>query len=97
MATREKAFAAGTWQSTTASSAALDVSDLEDVVVMLAGTFAGTLKVDVSFDGTNFAEWGSKTAPAAYATIPACKAIKMRCSAYTSGTPRAGVVGLVKK
>jgi hypothetical protein len=87
------AVAAGTWQSSTASSAAVDVSHLTDVQVALAGTFVGTVFVDVSWDGTNFAAWGSLTAPGAYTKIPQCKQFKMRTSAYTSGTPNAGYTG----
>lgn len=84
---------AGAWQTSTASSAAVDVSHLTDVQVALAGTFVGTWFVDISFDGTTFAAWGSLTAPGPYVKIPQCKQFKMRCSAFTSGTALAGFSG----
>lgn len=87
------AVAAGTWQSSTANSTAVDVSHLTDVQVSLAGTFVATVFVDISWDGTTFAAWGSLTAPGAYVKVPQCKQFRMRTSAYTSGTPSAGYSG----
>jgi hypothetical protein len=82
------------WQAATGSSSAVDVSECTDITVTLFGTFVATVFVDVSMDGTNFAPWGSLTAPGAYTKIPACKAFKMRTSAYTSGTPKAACSAL---
>lgn len=89
--------AAGSWQSSTASSAAVDVSHLNRVRVGLGGTFVGTLFVDVSFDGTTFVPWQSLTAPGVYNELPACKQFKIRTSAYTSGTPAVGYGGVDAK
>lgn len=82
--------ATGTWATSTATSAAYDVSDLHDVTVMVGGTFVGTWFIDVSWDGTTFAAWESRTTPGAYTKLPACKQFKVRCSAFTSGTAVVG-------
>lgn len=87
--------ATGTWATSTATSAAVDVSHLRDLKVMLGGTFVGTWVVDISWDGTTFVPWeAGRTTPGVYTTIPACKAFKMRCSAFTSGTAVVGYAGI---
>lgn len=67
--------------------AAVDVSSLSDVVVQVSGTFVGTVQIEVSQDGTNFAQFGAnQTAPGILEITIPCKQIRSRCSAYTSGT-----------
>lgn len=82
------------WQAAPGSSDAVDVRHLTDVYVGLAGTFVATVFVDISFDGTNFLAFESRTTPGAYTKLPPCMAFKMRTSAYTSGTPKAACGGL---
>lgn len=92
MANRQGSIAAGNWQSGNNTSTAVDVSDLESVVVILGATVAlsgGTsVALQISMDGTTFVTWDSaKTAVGAYATIPSCKMIRASTSAYSAGTP----------
>jgi hypothetical protein len=97
MANEYGSVAAGNWQSGNNASAAIDVSHLKNVVVMLGSTVAlsgGTaVAVEVSWDGTTFATWESKTAVGVYTTIPQCKAFRMKTASYSAGTPVAGYSG----
>lgn len=98
MANEFGSVAAGTWQSGNHSSAAIDVSHLKNVVVMLGSSVAlagGTsITVEVTWDGTTYALWdAAKTAVGAYATIPQCKAFRVTTASYSSGTPVVGYSG----
>jgi hypothetical protein len=74
---------------------AIDVSDLTGVTVALYGTFTGTYKVMASYDGSTFKQVGSSlTAAGKQAVDDAAVAVRIDCSAYTSGTPTATVSGL---
>jgi hypothetical protein len=98
MANEFGSVAAGTWQSGSNASAAIDVSHLKNVVVMLGSTVAlsgGTaVALEVSWDGTTFALWeAAKTAVGIYTTIPQCKEFRMKTSSYSAGTPVVGYSG----
>jgi hypothetical protein len=97
MANEFGSVAAGTWQSGNNASAAIDVSHLKNIVVMLGSTVAlsgGTdVAVEVSWDGTTFALWEGKTAIGAYTTIPQCKMFRMKTTSYSAGTPVVGYSG----
>lgn len=69
-----------------ATGTAVDVSHCDELAVLISGTFVGTVKVEISADGTNWAEYDSKTAPAVVAVTVPCKQVRTRCSAFTSGT-----------
>jgi hypothetical protein len=72
----------------------VDIGHLNDVVVMVGGTFVATLKIQVLIDGTNWIDWDSaKTAPGCLATIRQARAIRPVMTAYTSGTVLAGYSG----
>jgi hypothetical protein len=63
----------------------VDVASAEEIGYLVGGTFVGTIKIEVSFDGTTFVELASLTAPGvALITVPV-KQVRARCSAYTSG------------
>lgn len=99
MATRQGSFPAGSggtaWQSGAHTSPAVDVSDLKDIVVVVVNAGDCTVAVDISMDGTNFAQWdaGTQDGSKVSATIPSCKMIQVRTSEWTSGTPVAGFSG----
>ena len=88
---------AGDWQDEDETSDAVDVSHLKNVVVMLGSTTAlsgGTaVALEVSWDGTTFALWESKTAIGVYATVPQCKAFRMVTSSYSAGVAVVGYSG----
>lgn len=63
----------------------------EQCAVQIWGTFAATLAVEASSDGTNFSAVSSVTAPG-WVSIPfAFKAIRINTTAFTSGTPNAAL------
>lgn len=73
----------------TGETAAVDVSHLEEIAVGAFGTWAGTIELQVSFDGTNFTGHPTLTAKTAVfsgAVGFRCKQIRFSCSAFTSGT-----------
>lgn len=54
--------------------------------VMVSGTFVGTILIELSMDGTSWAQFGSSiTAPGVVKVDVPCKQIRARASAYTSG------------
>lgn len=60
--------------------------------ILVSGTFVATLKIEVSYDGTNWAQFGADvTAPGTVKIDIPVKQVRARVSAYTSGTV---VVGL---
>lgn len=66
-----------------------------DRYVTISGTFVGTIKIEVSNDGTNFVQDGADiTSPKAQAVTGRAKYTRMRCSAYTSGTIVGSMYGI---
>jgi len=56
------------------------------VGVMVSGTFVATIVIEVSFDGTSWAPFGSAlTAPGTVKIDIPVKQVRARCSAFTSG------------
>lgn len=78
-----------------ANNAAIDVSQLTDGSnVIVYGTFTGTVSVQWSHNGTDFVDYSTAlTAPGYKEKIPSCKALRLNCSAYTSGTIKGAVFG----
>lgn len=53
----------------------------------VSGTFVGTVQIEISVDGTNFAITGSAlTAPGSVAIPQAARKVRSNCTAWTSGT-----------
>lgn len=81
-------FSLGSLVATGAATAA-EVAHFEDVGVLVSGTFVGTCEIQVSFDGTTFVSHPTltaKTAPFSGLIGFPCKAVRLNCTAYTSGT-----------
>ncbi len=76
-------------------STAVETSDGESGDVYISGTFVGTVIAEGSPDGTNYSPLtnGTLTAPGTIPVPGSCKKVRIRCSAFTSGTI-VGVVGL---
>ena len=73
----------------------VDVSDLVSIFAVIAGTFTATYQIMVSFDGTNFVQFGSNVTAASNVSLPdATVKIRVDCSAYTSGTPTGAAAGI---
>lgn len=73
----------------TGAGSAVETAHLEDVGVMVGGTFVGTVDVEVSFDGSTFAPHptlNGQTAPFAGTIGFPCKQVRLNVTAYTSGT-----------
>lgn len=65
---------------------AVEVSDYDTVGCFVGGTFVGTVQIEVSFDGTNWAAYGAAlTAPGTVAITIPVKQVRANCTAYTSG------------
>lgn len=82
--------------ASTTTAGEKDVSELEEVAVLVGGTFVGTVDVLVSFDGTTFVPHptlNGKTAPFSGTIGFRCKMIDIECTAYTSGTIKSGFSG----
>ena len=61
-----------------------------DPVFYLDGTFTGTYQPQVSYDGTNWLSVGSALAAPGWVNLPGSSvAFRLKCTAYTSGTPTA--------
>ena len=67
----------------------VDVSHLEDVSILIGGTFVGTVNIEVSMDGTNWVALtgalGGATAPVVALVGLPVKEIRTDVTAYTSG------------
>lgn len=90
--------------SSQAAGTAANVENLDPVCVNIFGTFVGTYTVEGSVDGTNFEalldyfgnSLAGKTA-ALWAQLPAgLKAVRINCTAYTSGDIEGAVGGIDK-
>lgn len=80
-----------------ASGAAIDVAQLFKYSkwVTVSSIGVATYKVEVSNDGTNFVQSGvDKTADFVLEVKEGAKYLRVRCSAYTSGTPVGSVYGI---
>lgn len=78
------------------NGAACDVSDIVSMQFAITGVGTGTYQVQVSYDGTNFVNLGSAfTADGTLAVPDAVKQVRVRCTAYTSGTPVGAVAGVL--
>ena len=85
-----------------AISAGGNVEALEHVMIMIGGTFVGTYSVEGSVDGTTFAAMSDihgnslagLTAPTTRQLPVGLNAVRVNCTAYTSGTIESDVGGL---
>lgn len=77
----------------TGNGAAFSVLGMDlPVGVLVSGTFVATIKIEVSNDGTNWAQFGADvTAPGTVKVDIPVKQVRARCSAFTSGTARCDV------
>lgn len=65
------------------------------VGVLVSGTFVATIKIEVSNDGVNWAQFGADvTAPGTVKVDIPVKQVRARCSAFTSGTARVDIGAL---
>lgn len=81
-----------------ASGAAIDISQVFefDGFVTLTGAMTATYKIEVSNDGTTFVQDGADiTAAVCQKVTSRAKFLRIRCSAYTSGTPAGSHYGVV--
>jgi hypothetical protein len=80
-----------------ANGTTVDVSYMYEFnkYVTIAGTFVGTVKIETSADGTNWVQEGADvTAPAVREVATRNRYLRMRCSAFTSGTITGSVYGV---
>lgn len=64
------------------------VFNLRDKTVQVTGTFTATLKLEGSVDGNNYQQIGVDiTAPTIVSVLLAVQFLRIRVSAFTSGTP----------
>jgi hypothetical protein len=63
----------------------VDIAHAETAGVFVGGTFVGTILIEVSFDGTNWATYATHTAAGTTLIAIPVKQVRARCSAYTSG------------
>jgi hypothetical protein len=74
---------------------AVDVSDLTSAHLSITSVGTATYKVKVSYDGTNFVQFGADVTADADVSLPdAAVAVRVDCSAYTSGTPKGAISGV---
>lgn len=81
--------------ATSTGGTAVQISDLEDVYVLLSGTFVGTWFVDVSFDGgTTWGQFatGTESSTLLTAKLPPATHARLRFT-KTSGTLAGGLGG----
>lgn len=80
-----------------AAGAAIDISQVYefDGFVTLTGAMVATYKVELSNDGTTFVQDGADiTAAACQKVTGRARFLRIRCSAYTSGTPAGSHYGV---
>ena len=80
----------------TGATTAIDVSHLENLGMMVGGTFVGTYEMQASFDGgATFVALpsGGGTAPKTIAVGIAVQQIRVECTAFTSGTLKNSAAG----
>lgn len=84
----------GVGLTSVSNGSAVSIADLDEAYVTVSGTFVGTWKIQVSFDGgTSWVDFDTGTAAKLTAVLPPCRFIRAICSAYTSGTILASVSG----
>lgn len=78
------------------TGAVVDVNGFDlPVGILISGTFVATLKVEVSHDAVNWAQFGADvTAPTTVKIDIPVKQVRIRCSAYTSGAAFASLGAL---
>lgn len=77
-----------------ASGAALDVHDLTDKTIAVSGTFAASIQIEGSLDGSTWIAIGAPISAPALVEVSATVAqIRASTTAYTSGTPSGIVAG----
>ncbi len=70
-----------------ANGATIGISDLKDVDVVVTGTVVGTWILQISHDaGTTWSTFDTGTAVKHLAALPRCGAMRLICSAWTSGS-----------
>jgi hypothetical protein len=78
-----------------AAGAAIDTSTFGHKTVYVKGAFTGTYQIQVSDDNVTFINYGTALTAAGVLEITAeAPFVRANCTAYTSGTPTASVVGL---
>ena len=72
--------------ATTAATAAVDVSDLKELVAVVSGITTGTVHVEVSEDGTVWTQVGSNLTANGRpdAAMPRCRFARLRASVSTT-------------
>lgn len=76
-----------------AAGAAVDISDLENATVTLTGFGTATVAVQYSNDGVEFVNAAAALTAVGSVTLPVmCKAVRLNCTAFTSG-PILGRIG----
>lgn len=78
-----------------AAGAGTSTANMQSAQVTVHGIGTGTYQVQESFDNSTWINKGAAlTADGAVAIDDAAIAVRLNCTAYTSGTPVAAVVGL---
>jgi hypothetical protein len=75
-----------------AAGAAIDVGGFPSCAVQIVGSFTATYDVQASLDGSNFVTVATITAAAIVSVPLPAVAVRINCTAYTSGTPTGVVV-----
>lgn len=84
-----KAFTLGDKTTTPAVGTAVDVGGLTEIGVSVSGTFVATLKLMVTYDGTEYIQHGADiTGPIEVTDIKRVRKIRLDLSAWTSGTAK---------
>jgi hypothetical protein len=73
-----------------AAGAPKEVAGYVEKTIQIMGTFVATLDVEISLDGARYqAVHSGITAPGFYTVPHACKKLRIRTTAFTSGVPEA--------
>ena len=98
MSQQHASFATGS-VTATGVICSLGVQDIDwsvGVGAAVGGTFVGTCLCEVTYDGTTWVQFGnSATAGATWQITQPVLDVRLRCSAFTSGTLTGGI-GVVK-
>lgn len=80
--------------NTTGYSAGAICSDLTGMAMIMSGTFVASLDIEGSVDGSNYVKIGSSvTTKSSNSVTDTLMKIRVRMSAYTSGTPVVALLG----
>lgn len=67
-----------------------EVKGFREITVQVMGTFVATLEIQISLDGARYHSIHTGiTAPGVYSVDHACKKLRVKTTAFTSGTPEA--------